>query len=187
MSNFENIVVDGHNKNKNMDDICKDLITAGASYKEASKLYKNISIEKGYLLTLQQKREISFNHLNEVNFNPSTWDDVVAMINELSQLNKSFNQFNGNRYINKWALTNSIELPKRPKKKKYLIGNGENGKILTWMIGHKDASNQELKAIIAEVKNEPLDSSLVAKALKRYELYYVFHQLMNSEIVSDNG
>lgn len=185
MNNYLTVINNGHRQNKSMNDICKDLMSSGASYKEAGKIYKKISIEEGHLLNVHDKRKVSEKLFNELHQNSELklddWQDAIFLSNKLIDLNKSFNKFNAVRYLIRWCVSNRIELPEKPKKQKYLIGIGVNGQILTWMVNNIDANLEQLKEFIAEIKGESIDSSVVCKSANRYFLYYQFHHFLQND------
>lgn len=140
------IVEAGIKAGKSDEEMVIEIIQTGIAFGAAGRMFKKAVQEGGYRLTNKEREENVMNHLANAEFEPTDYDQVKAMAEELEKSIKDTDSVRAMRLIKKYCKVNEIEFPKKPKKPK----GGFLAMFKQFVISNPAVSVEELHSWIEE-------------------------------------
>lgn len=164
------IVEKGFVEGKSEEDMLVEIIQSGIKFREAGKLYKQAAEEGGYVANNKKRKEDAAAMMDEAEFAPEHWDEVVSMADQICDAVPGTEQKTAISLIRSWCKANEVTLPKKTKSAKPKIQDG----ILSFMKARASTVTvDEVAEYIAEQKPE-FDEDKVNKMAGRFFKYVEF-------------
>ena len=144
---FENIVVEGFEKEMSDNDIKKALFTAGCEFGDINKVFNKAVQDKGLRLSPKDRNEKAAEFLE--GYVPTDVETHLAKLSAL-QDHLSIASTQAGAAMRAWAKVNEIELPKAPTVKTAPGYRGKKKILADWMIENKEATFDQLCAYASE-------------------------------------
>lgn len=144
----KNIVESGVEAGKSDNDMLVEIVNEGVSFKAAIKLFKVAMEEGGFRITTKLRAEKINGLLDEAEFAPESYDDVLEAIEGIVKTVSDTTNAQASAGIRKYAKDNEIELPKAPKKTKGGATGGIAAKIRDFMVANPTSTEEEFKKFV---------------------------------------
>lgn len=156
------IVQDGHEAKISEDEILINIVQAGIKFQSAIKMMKNAMVELGFSVTSKERYTKAKEILEEDDFEPEEYSEVVAMAKELSKKIGGTSESQALAQIRKYCKEAEVDLPKKVKEKKTPLAI----LAITWMISNWEADTDVLEEWLEE--NE-VSEKQSAKFVKQFD------------------
>ena len=159
---------------KTEDDIKLDMITAGATFKNVTRLFNTFSVDAGLAVSKEEKDQILLDVLNGADL--SAEDTFNAKVEELMGRLTGTTDKSAAALIRAYAKKNGLEAFKKAKGSTGEARTGFAGKFYDWLIANPTSSVAEATAFIQGADGHEETTANV----KRHQSHYLaIHRLVN--------
>lgn len=155
------IVAEGIAAGKTDDEILHLICASGISYANTGKLFKAEMVNGGYRITAKARKEKGREILVEAEFSPENYDELKEMVETLKDSISDTSTSQANAIVKAYAKEFEIELPKPEKKAS--SGGGLRAKSLEWMVGHPEATREELANWLTDIDKNDAEGKILNK------------------------
>lgn len=151
MSETENvvkIVKAGVEAKNSEDEILIEIVQSGIKFQAAIKMMKNAMVELGFSVTNKERYEKAKSHLEDEEFEPEEYSEVVSMAKELSKQIGGTSEAQALAQIRKYCKEFEVDMPKKVKEKKASLAI----RVMTWMITNWEAETSALEEWLEEIE-----------------------------------
>ena len=140
------IVEAGFAAGKEDDDIKIEIVQAGVPFKLANKLFTEVVTQKGFRISVADRKVAVREILIANDFEPSTYEEVTAMLEKLSDEVSDTSTAQALKAVKAYAKEFSIEIPKPAKKAK----GGFKTVVQNAVVANPDMSQEEFISLCEE-------------------------------------
>lgn len=142
------IVKEGHEAGTSEDGILIEIVQSGIKFQQAIKMMKNAMVELGFSINAKERYEKSKEHLEDEEFEPEAYSEVVKMAEELAEKIGGTTVEQAIAQIRKYCKEAEVDMPKKVKEKKASLAV----RVMTWMISNWESETSELKDWLEEIE-----------------------------------
>lgn len=137
------LVKAGYEAGTSDDDIIVEIIKSGISFRRAGKMFKDSVERLGFRTSLKDVKEQASKLLAELDFNPSTYDEVKDILSKIKKETECDDK-QAMQAVRSYAKSEEITLPKPEKGQRGAIGF--RGAVYDWIMANPAATEADLKA-----------------------------------------
>jgi len=158
------IVVAGVEKEKSDDDMLLEIMQAGIKFKVAGKLFNKAMQEGGFKITASARKEQARKHLVEVEFNPTTYEQVTDMVDQLTKVISDTTTSQAHSCVKAYLKELEVEMPQAPK----VPTGGLRNKIMDWICENPSCDKAQLLKSILELSDGKKGDEKLAERFYRF-------------------
>jgi len=165
MSETENvvkIVKDGVAAKTSEDEILIEIVQSGIKFQQAIKMMKNAMIELGFSINSKERYEKAKGLLEDDDFEPEEYSEVVSMAKELSEKIGGTTEAQALQQIRKYCKEFEVDLPKKVKEKKTSLAI----RVMTWIVSNWESETSELEEWLEELETS---EKAISKFTKQFD------------------
>ena len=130
------------------DEILIEIVQSGIKFQAAIKMMKNAMIELGFSVSTKERYEKAKKLLEDDEFEPEEYTDVVAMAKELTKQIGGTSEAQALQQIRKYCKEFEVDMPKKVKEKKASLAV----RVMTWIVSNWEAETSELEEWLEEIE-----------------------------------
>lgn len=149
----EEIIRNGVEAGKSDDEMLVEIITAGVSFRQAGKLFKDTMERLGIRASLKAVKDAARDLLDDMEFNPQSYEDVEKAIAEILDEVEGATPKQALTAVRSFCRENEIELPKRPAGRRGAVGFRRQ--IFDFLIANPNVSMEDLEEFFVDNGKKP--------------------------------